>query len=55
MCRKKDVTEEHGAFAYAANGHEEEKLKGVRAETWRAMEDAVLSASAEPLAFQTSQ
>lgn len=42
MTRRKDAMAEHGVWYYAAAGHEEEALPKLRAETWRAMEDALL-------------
>eukprot|EP00966_Prymnesium_polylepis_P194254 4503278-Prymnesium_polylepis.1 len=41
MSRRKDEIAEHGPFHYAAAGHEEAALPALRAETWRAMEDAL--------------
>ena len=41
MSRRKDIIEEHGVWYYAAEGHEEAALPALRAETWRAMEDAL--------------
>lgn len=41
MSRKNDLIEKEGPFVYAKTGHQEGDLKKLRAETWRAMEDAV--------------
>ncbi|EOD08141.1 hypothetical protein EMIHUDRAFT_453168, partial [Emiliania huxleyi CCMP1516] len=41
MNRRKDEIAAHGPFHYAAAGHEEDALPALRAETWRAMEDAL--------------
>mmetsp|Transcript_3807 Transcript_3807/g.8206 ORF Transcript_3807/g.8206 Transcript_3807/m.8206 type:complete len:243 (-) Transcript_3807:1207-1935(-) len=41
MSRRKDLIKEHGPWHYAA--HSKEDMPQIRAETWRAMEDAVRS------------
>lgn len=43
MARSKEVMEKSpdGAFTYAKDGHEENNIQSLRAETWRAMEDSV--------------
>lgn len=41
LSRRKDMMEEHGPWHYAV--HSEEEIPKMRAETWRAMEDAVKS------------
>ena len=45
MSRSKDAmaTADEGAFIYAKTGHDRTALASLRAETWRAMEDAVYS------------
>jgi len=45
--RRKDVMEEHGPWHYAV--HSEKDMPHVRAETWRAMEDAVKSGKARAI------
>mmetsp|Transcript_33937 Transcript_33937/g.77796 ORF Transcript_33937/g.77796 Transcript_33937/m.77796 type:complete len:359 (-) Transcript_33937:305-1381(-) len=41
MSRRKDEMAANGVWHYAAAGHERESLPALRAETWRAMEDAL--------------
>eukprot|EP00793_Prasinoderma_coloniale_P002428 PRCOL_00001909-RA len=40
MNRRKDMIERHGAWYYAKEGHSAASMPALRAETWRAMEDA---------------
>jgi len=49
MNRRKDEIAEHGPWYYAAPGHEQEALPALRAETWRAMEEALLSGKARSI------
>ena len=55
MSRRKDQIEEHGAFHYAAAGHEEENLPALRAETWRAMEEALARGQARAIGVRWSE
>jgi len=41
MNRRNDMIEQHGAWHYAAAGHEEANIAALRAETWRGMEEAL--------------
>ena len=41
MNRRNDMIEQHGAWYYAAAGHEEANIAALRAETWRGMEEAL--------------
>eukprot|EP00536_Pseudo-nitzschia_multiseries_P013853 jgi/Psemu1/213025/e_gw1.624.61.1 len=47
MTRRKDLIEEHGLWHYAA--HSKDEMPQIRAETWRAMEDAVRSGKARAI------
>ena len=40
MNRKNDEIAEHGAWHYALDGHGKDEIAALRAETWRAMEEA---------------
>ena len=46
MNRKNDELEAHGPWHYALPGHGKDEIKALRAETWRAMEDALRSGKA---------
>ena len=41
MSRKKSILETEGPWHYALEGHDAASLPALRAETWRAMEDAL--------------
>ena len=41
MNRRKDEMEEHGPWHYAVDGHGQDQIAALRAETWRAMEEAL--------------
>ena len=49
MNRRKDAIEEHGPWHYAAEGHGEDDIAALRAETWRAMEEALRSGKARSI------
>jgi len=50
MNRRSDELEKHGSWHYALDGHGEEEISALRAETWRAMEDALKSGKARSIA-----
>ena len=49
MNRRKDLIEAHGRWHYAAEGMDEGAMPALRAETWRAMEDALAEGKARSI------
>ena len=49
MNRRKDLIEAHGRWHYAAEGMDEGAMPALRAETWRAMEDALAEGKARAI------
>ena len=49
MSRRKDMIEEHGPWHYAHEGHGQQAIATLRAETWRAMEAALAQGKARAI------